>query len=111
MNDEKRAPQPADEQPDESAPVENQPLAESTDEQPAQIGPVIGIIIILVVLILGGLYFYGSQIAEREDTQPTAQQQEQAPSDDIQSIEQDLQNTELEDLDRELEQFDQELGF
>jgi len=73
----------------------------------SSVGPVIGIIIILVVIILAGLYFWGQKDmdTEIEETNTTASTESitvQSQSDETDSIENDLNNTEIESLDAEL---------
>lgn len=63
------------------------------------VGPVIGTIIILAVILLGGLYFWGNRNnvnTETDDQQTDAQIQQidaQGNSDDLNSIQSDLNNT------------------
>lgn len=98
------------------------------DKKPEKsIGSVIGIAIIVVLIIFGGLYYWGNQInkqnamVEREAI--TTEEIENAPdttlesleslgtSDEIADIEIDLDTTDLENLDEELEQIDAEFNF
>jgi len=84
-------------------------------------GPIVGIIVIVVVLIFGGLYFWGQQII-KEGASPTSEEILNAPdvklnsletqdtSDEINAIEKDLNATNLENLDEELMTIEQELG-
>jgi hypothetical protein len=76
----------------------------------SSVGPVIATIIILAVIVLGGLYFWG----QRGDNNGTAPQtpttssadlnaiNSQSSSDDTSSIQTDLQNTNTENLDSQL---------
>jgi uncharacterized protein HemX len=78
----------------------------------SSIGATIGIIIVIIVLVLGGLYFWGSQLS-KEGYNPTNDQEVQdlqntSSSDEINAIEVDL-NQDFEALDQELQQLDQEL--
>lgn len=62
-------------------------------------GPVIGVIVILVVIILAGLYFWGERGAD--NIQPVEDNivesiTTQSESDDAAAIENDLNNTDLE---------------
>jgi hypothetical protein len=63
------------------------------------VGPVIGTIIILAVILLGGLYFWGNRNNSADlnsDSDIEAQVQDietQGNSDDLNSIESDLNNT------------------
>jgi len=85
-----------------------------------QYGPMIGIIIIIALLALGGLYFYGMQLmqsdTQMEDTQTTeesdaitTQLQMQSSSDEVDAIEADLEATSIESLDSGAEEFEGEL--
>jgi hypothetical protein len=76
-------------------------------------GPIIGLVIILALIILGGLYFWN----ERGDMNPagtvpntastnesiTASIEAQSNSDEIDSIQADLDSTETDSLDSELQ--------
>ena len=67
-------------------------------------GPIIGIIVILGIVILGGLYFWGQRgddAATTESTQ-TDSIDAQSTSDDTSSIEADLDSTDIDNLDAEL---------
>ena len=82
-------------------------------------GPIIGIIIIVIILIFGGLYFWGQQLNEEvsiESLAPSADEtigtlEMQSTSDEISDIESDLDLTDLEDLDADLDSIEDELGF
>lgn len=71
-------------------------------------GPIIGIIILIAVVILGGLYFWGqrvnNQIAPTEtNIDPTTEAiKAQSTADDTSSIEADLNFTDVDNLDAEL---------
>jgi FtsZ-interacting cell division protein ZipA len=86
------------------------------------IGSTVGTIIIIALIVLGGLYFWGKRLEESknlqqvttEDTQTTAPQlsaEEQEnnlikntnPSDELNSIEADLNGTNLDNLAPELQ--------
>ena len=91
---------------------------QQSEAQKKSIGPMIGIAIIVVIIIFGGLYYWGSQINTQEikDKQEslTAEQIEsqedlsvkqletQSTSDEIADIEIDINATDLENLDKEL---------
>ena len=68
-------------------------------------GPIIGIIVILAIVILGGLYFW-SQRSATEDSSATDKTVEtiniQSSSDNPSSIEADLNTTDIENLDAEI---------
>ena len=66
-------------------------------------GPVIGIIVILVIIILGGLYFWGQRESDDtilNDTLDTINLQ--SDSDEVDAIEADLNATDIENLDSEI---------
>lgn len=81
-------------------------------------GPIVGIIIIVLVIALGGIYFWKTQIESRQDT-PTdesvaadvATLTAQGTSDDVNAIEEDLTATDLDTLDAELNGIEAELTF
>jgi len=80
----------------------------TTPNNESSAGPVIGTVIILAVIVLGGLYFWG----QRADSEPamTEEQvqeqvnmiQEQSTSDATADIEADLNATDIDGLDSEL---------
>ncbi|MEI6843305.1 MAG: hypothetical protein WCK48_02250 [bacterium] len=87
------------------------------EEKKIGIGSTVGTIIIIALIVLGGLYFWGKRIEESKNiqqmtsdtTQTTADQSEAAviktltPDDEISSIEQDLKNTNVDSLGSELQ--------
>ena len=104
---------------------ENAP--QTNEERSTSIGSIIGLAIIIVILIFGGLYYWGAQINKQqtqeqldnttaemiENQLDTALEQLQAQneSDEISDIEIDLNDTVLEGLDLELENIDVEFSF
>lgn len=88
------------------------------EETKTSVGSIIGIIIIIALIVLGGLYFWGKRIEEsknlptntvvNETVQLTPEQQEanaiksMGTSDELKSIETDLKTTNLDNLDAEL---------
>lgn len=71
-------------------------------------GPVIAIIIVLAVIILGGLYFWGERgglnPAENSGSaDETAAITTQSSSDDVNAIEEDLTGTEIDSIGSDLE--------
>lgn len=89
------------------------------------IGPAIGTIIIVLVLIIGAFYFWGSKLekAPLVDENITAEEvlakpdasldtlKTQGTSDEIGSIEQDLNATDLQNLNAESANIDTELAI
>jgi hypothetical protein len=90
------------------------------EEEKQGAGPLVGIIIIVLILVLGGIYYAGKTETE-EEVLPTAEEilmeedtqiqelSDVGTSDEIDSIEEDLLDTVLDDLDSELEDIDAEL--
>ena len=88
-------------------------------------GSIIAIIIIVAIIIIGGLYFWGEKInnATKEDTGATTEEilstpdekteslKKQGTSDSISDIDADLNSTDLDNLDAELQNIDAELNL
>jgi len=85
-------------------------------------GPTIGIVIIVAILVLGGLYFWGKTLVELDrDEAPTAEEirgqedpqkqalETQSNSDDISAIEGDVEATDFSQIDAELSDIEAEL--
>lgn len=83
------------------------------------VGPVVGSIIIVLVIVLGGLYFWGSRL-NREETlsgddirnssdAALGQLVRQSNSDDLSAIEADAKATNLDGLDSEVNKIEKEL--
>jgi len=93
-----------------------------SDEHNAHVGPILGVLVIVLALILGGLYLWGSMLEESENqarvekvipnnepetSRAVADKQIMgtvSSSDEIAAIEADLLSTNLEGLDAELDQ-------
>ena len=74
----------------------------------------IGIIIVVLVLVLGGLYFWGVQVTKQDTPAYPAEINEDvtvplSTTDSIDALEADLANTNTEALDTELDQIGAEL--
>lgn len=69
-------------------------------------GPIIGVIVILALVILGGLYFWGERRDSTPAPAPTTQGvgdiRAQSGSDGVSAIEADLEATAIESVDSEL---------
>lgn len=85
----------------------NQPTQSSHDKP---VGPVIGLVVILVVILLGGVYFWMNRdsqaptdqsnlMLEDESVEPSPEIQTQSASDDTASIEADLNAFDESDID------------
>lgn len=90
------------------------------------LGPILGVLIIALALILGGLALWGSKLHkdtpvptldipnnEPETPRATADRlilETTSPSDELQAIEADLSSTNLESLDAELTTIDAEMS-
>ncbi len=86
------------------------------------VGPIVGAVIIVLILVLGGLYFWGERLNESQESL-TAEQIEQTPdqtlaelkaqseSDELLDIEADAAATDLGNLDTELKNIETELNY
>ena len=103
---------------------ENQMPPESKiNPEKGSLGPVIGIIIVVGVLVIGGLYFYGAELNEQDNEPMTAAEiaasadpalealEMQGTSDTVESIEDDLDATDLDELDDELRELEEEFNI
>ncbi|MEQ1561681.1 MAG: hypothetical protein ABL899_03105 [Nitrospira sp.] len=84
--------------------------------QESSIGSIIGTIIIIAIIILGGLYFWGKRIEENKAKQALVEETVEltpaemeantiksiTPSDDLTSIEADLNGTNVNNLSSEI---------
>ena len=85
------------------------------EPQKSGVGSIVATIIIIAIIILGGLYFWGKRVEENKtkenlvegSTQPTAEESETVSikntnqSDDLDSIDADLQATSFNNLSSE----------
>ncbi len=97
------------------------PQTPRVPEDKKSIGPIVGIVIIILVLVLGGLYFWGQKInmmdqgispetvLNAEDAS-LVQLGQQSDSDTTASIEADLNATDISNLDTELDNIQSEAG-
>ncbi|MEK7652547.1 MAG: hypothetical protein AAB334_01200 [Patescibacteria group bacterium] len=105
-------------------PVVDEHVPEIEAPQTKSTGAIIGSIIIILVLIIGGLYFWGKQIVEKETQASITPEQilsetdtaldslkTQGSSNKVSDIEMDLNATGLNNLDKELQNIDTELGL
>lgn len=101
-----------------NAPIKN--MVEKT-KQDSTIGPMIGSIIIILLIVVGGLYFLGSLIStkkaeiqvkkvqeEQSDTNLIEQTAKQSTSDKVPAIEADLKATNIDSVDKGLTDIDKE---
>jgi uncharacterized protein HemX len=121
------SPEMSDPQMSETVSTEAPQQTEQSGPNKKSIGPIIGIAIIVVIIIFGGLYYWGGKINKQElrsaQENTTAEEilsqedasleslQVQSTSDEIADIEADLDMTDLENLDAELDNIDIELNF
>ncbi|MEX0652140.1 MAG: hypothetical protein WD509_01465 [Candidatus Paceibacterota bacterium] len=100
--------EPVMETPQEDTP--NTPQGNSTEEH-ASSGPLVGVAIIILVLIVGGIYFWNTEVNNHKGdaTQETSAEatvdalNTQGTSDEVAAIEADLDTTDLDNLDAELD--------
>jgi hypothetical protein len=105
--------------PPEISTPENEPA------KPGGIGPLIGIIIIVVLIAIGGFYYWGLKLTEKQTPDNFVSEEvllegtdsdavvdallDQNTSDSIETIEEDLNDTDLNGLDAELSDIEREL--
>jgi len=106
-----------------SSPADTAVPAAGAPEEKKHVGPMIGIVIIVAVIILGGLYFLEQRAVDTTESGMTAQEVMQVPdetlnaletqgvSDEVADIEADLTDTDLSGLDAELEDIEAQLVF
>lgn len=100
-----------------------------SDANHSHVGPILGVLIVVLIIILGGLYLWGSMLNETETQVQTVQRvipnnEPETPraeadrqimdttssSNELDAIYADLESTNLSDLDGELNQIDAELN-
>jgi len=96
------------------------------EPQPSHVGPILGVLIVVLVLILAGLYLWGATLSEKQEQTVPRQIENNEPetvraeadaqildtvstSDELGSIEADLESTSIDGLDAELDEIDREL--
>lgn len=75
-------------------------------EKESRVGPIIGSLIIIVIILVGGIYFWSQQIENQKIENEEAA--EVTTEDDMVQIENDLEDLNFENIDAELEALDQE---
>lgn len=99
--------------------------AEFTEEYHSHIAPILGVLLIMLVLILGGLYLWGAALTEEkaletrviENNEPETPRAEAdaeiletvSTSDSLEAIEADIESTNLDSLDAEMNEIELEL--
>jgi hypothetical protein len=87
----------------------NQNMPGVAGEAKKSYGALIAVILILVLMVIGGLYFLGQRMSREDYTVPanttggdavTKSMNEQSNSDDVSSIEADLNATNIDDTDQ-----------
>ena len=85
------------------------------EEHKSSVGPIVGSIIVVLVIVLGGLYLYGSQFSQRAaeegpaaadiealpDQEATALEN-QGVTDSLSEIEADIETTNVDNLDADI---------
>lgn len=101
-------------------------LRDLNETHHSHVGPILGILVMVLVIILGGLYLWGGMLAEKEPVeQPLIVNNEPettratadaeiletlSPSDELEAIEADLTSTNLDSLDTDIPAIDAEFG-
>ena len=124
QNPEEQSGTPSQNEDTQQAPEQEETSTNENKQTPQKpMGPVLGIVIIVILLILGGVDFEGTQLTDtQKEVEITAEEiinqedtalenlQSQSNSDEIDTIEADLNATDLENLDSELDAIDLELN-
>lgn len=118
--DENATPAPTPEPPQAPTP---EPQMNETPSEKGSLGPIVGILIIVLVIAFGGYYFWTTQLKDRfmtddmsadeilnQEDEALMELQQQGSSDEIADIEADLDATDLEGLDEEFDAVEEELG-
>lgn len=99
----------------QTPPPQNPNPAPAPEPQKSSIGPTVGIILVIFVLVLGGLYFWGAELAREEADMEnpevgtdsvTAELEAQSNSDELDAIERDLQDSNYDDIDQDAAAFE-----
>jgi len=93
--------------PNPQIPTEPPQRPVSIEQKSSGIGPLIAIIVILLVIVAGGLYFCLKQDADTITPEDVQQQTGEQP-DQFQDVEADLNTQEFSDIDIDLNSIDQE---
>lgn len=90
----------------------------------ARLGAILGVLILILALVLGGLFLWGSMLAKKENALPPIVNNEPetrraeadaqilnttSPSDDLGAIEADIESTNMDLLDQDFQAMDNEL--
>jgi len=78
-------------------------------QKKSSVGPIIGIVLVILIIVLGGLYFWGKRLADNGDTLPPLEEEPLSTSDEVSDIEADLDATDLESLDADAAAIEAEL--
>jgi hypothetical protein len=98
---------------EENKNISEQPL-ESTDvpvegtvfkEKESKVGPMIGSIIVIIIIIVGGLYFWSNYV---EDIKQDAVSSEEEVVNEIENLENELDDLNLDSIEEELDAIDEE---
>jgi len=71
------------------------------------VGPIVGSVIIILLIVLGGLYFWSFLIQKRADVSEIKTQE--SLEEDVQNLEEEIKNEDLDTINSELEQIEKEL--
>jgi uncharacterized protein HemX len=81
-----------------------------SSQKDSGVGPVIGSILIILLIILGGLYYWGSIIQETQNHNTVDESlPAMSDNDEIDDIERDLESTNTDEIDQLLDEIDTEI--
>jgi len=71
----------------------------------SSMGGIVGTIIIIALIVLGGLYFWGKQLKESRSLENLGTEEtSEMTTDELNTMESDLQSADLDNLDAELKE-------
>ncbi len=97
--------------------LNNNPLTVTEDRSS---GPIVGVVVIILVLVVGALYFWGAELNKEQSQSAekivngadpvTNSLRSQSQSDSVDSIQADLNNTDLDSLNSDIKNIDNALN-
>jgi uncharacterized protein HemX len=93
------------------------PPVQTPEGDGGSVGPIVGSVIVIIIIIIGGLYFWGQKLStdktadeiRAEEDSLLANLETVGQSDELEDIENDLDATDLDNLDDDLDNIEVEL--
>jgi uncharacterized protein HemX len=89
---------------------QQEPQATVFQEKESKVGPIIGSLIVIVIILVGGIYFWSTQIEKINSNQnsQTEEQEENQDLSEVNSVEAELETIDFDSIDAELDAIDAE---